>query len=381
MIINNHRLPTEGVVDLAALYRDTGNIPWVVGLSGGKDSTALTMLLLETMEQLPPRIRNRKKVYVTCVNTLVEAPPVIDHVLKFIERLKIYVEDMEMPIEVVELFPDTDQTFWVNLIGRGYPTPVREFRWCTDRMKIRPSQEFITNILGEKPVVHFLLGTRFDESNARKQTMDAHTRRDSDLHAHGLIPTASTIRPIEDWSTEDVWEYLLKLDWINGMPNPFADINQDLSILYRDAAGGECPVIHDPSQQTCAGSRFGCWTCTVVAEDKSMNQMINTDKEVYDVKTLIELATFRDKLLAERNLEENRVQGRNRKGRVQIKRDGTIGVGPYNHRYRQELMARLLKVQDKVELELITQAEIHRIEAIWAEEISDLALLDAGVKV
>ena len=68
------------MVDLAALYKDTGDVPWVVGLSGGKDSTALTMLLLETMEQLPPRIRNRKKVYVTCVNTLVEAPPVIDHV-------------------------------------------------------------------------------------------------------------------------------------------------------------------------------------------------------------------------------------------------------------------------------------------------------------
>ena len=367
------------MVDLAALYKDTGDVPWVVGLSGGKDSTALTMLLLETMEQLPPRIRNRKKVYVTCVNTLVEAPPVIDHVHKFIERLKIYVEDMEMPIEVVELQPDTDQTFWVNLIGRGYPTPVREFRWCTDRMKIRPSHEFITDILGEKPVVHFLLGTRFDESTARKQTMDAHTRRDTDLHAHGLIPTASTIRPIEDWSTDDVWSYLLKMDWINGMPNPFADINQDLSILYSDAAGGECPVIHDASQQTCAGSRFGCWPCTVVAEDKSLNEMINSEKAVYDVKTLIELAKFRDDLLAERNLKQNRVQGRNRRGRVQVKRDGTTGVGPYTHQYRQELLARLKGVQEKVGLELITQNEIHRIEEIWAEEISDLALLDAGV--
>ena len=375
--------PHESVcmVDLAALYKETGDVPWVVGLSGGKDSTALTMLLLETMEQLPPRIRNRKKVYVTCVNTLVEAPPVIDHVLKFIERLKIYVEDMEMPIEVVELHPEVDQTFWVNLIGRGYPTPVREFRWCTDRMKIRPSSNFITEKIGKEPVVHFLLGTRFDESSARKQTMDSHTRRDTDLHAHGLIPTASTIRPIENWTTEDVWEYLLKMDWVNGMPNPFADINQDLSILYRDAAGGECPVIHDASQQTCAGSRFGCWTCTVVAEDKSLNQMINTDKEVYDVKTLIELANFRDQLLAERNLKENRVQGRNRKGRIQIKRDGTTGVGPYSHQYRQNLLTRLKDVQERVGLNLITEAEVHRIEELWAEEIADLALLDAGVEI
>jgi len=367
------------MVDLGALYKETASVPWVVGLSGGKDSTALTMLLLETMEKLPPRIRKKKKVYVTCVNTLVEAPPVIDHVLKFIERLKIYVDHMEMDnVEVVELQPKTDQTFWVNLIGRGYPAPVREFRWCTDRMKIRPSQEFITDILGEKPVVHFLLGTRFEESSARKQTMDSHTRRDTDLHAHGLIPTASTIRPIENWTTEEVWEYLLKMDWNNGMPNPFADINQDLSILYRDAAGGECPVIHDASQQTCAGSRFGCWTCTVVAEDKSMNQMINTEKEIYDVRALSLLAKFRDELRDDRN--KYRVKGRNRRGRLQVKRDGSVGIGPYTHQYRQELLTKLLDVQEQVGFELITTLEMHRIQEIWAEEIADLALLDAGVE-
>ena len=120
---------------------------------------------------------------------------------------------------------------------------------------------------------------------------------------------------------------------------------------------------------------------TVVAEDKSLNQMINTDKEIYDVKTLVELSKFRDKLLAERNIPENRVQGRNRKGRIQVKRDGTTGVGPYTHQYRQKLLAELKGVQERVGLTLITEAEIHRIEELWAEEIANLALLDAGVKV
>ena len=83
---------------------------------GGKDSTALTMHLLETMEQLPPPVRNRKRVYITCVNTLVEAPPVIDHVHKFIERLKLYIEDRALPVEVIELVPEHEQTFWSNLI-------------------------------------------------------------------------------------------------------------------------------------------------------------------------------------------------------------------------------------------------------------------------
>ena len=369
------------MVDLAKLYLDTGDIPWVLGLSGGKDSTALTMYLLETMEQLPPPIRNQKRVFITCVNTLVEAPPVIDHVHKFIERLQLYIEDRGLPVEVVELTPDPEQTFWSNLIGRGYPTPVREFRWCTDRMKIRPATTFIeerAEIFGDPPVVHFLLGTRFDESAARKGTMDAHTRMDSDLHAHGTIPTASTIRPIEDWSTNDVWNYLLKLDWANGMPNPFADINQDLSMLYNDAAGGECPVIHDPSQQTCAGSRFGCWTCTVVSEDKSLNQMIATEKETYDVVKLAKLAQFRDKLRDERNVSENRVHGRNRRGVTLVKRDGSVGTGPYTMEYRQKLLTSLTDLQEEVEMELITENEINIIKQIWNEELIHLAKLDAG---
>jgi len=369
------------MVDLGALYRDTGDIPWVLGLSGGKDSTALTMFLLETMEQLPPPIRNQKRVYITCVNTLVEAPPVIDHVHKFIERLHLYIEDRGLPVEVVELTPDPEQTFWSNVIGRGYPTPVREFRWCTDRMKIRPAVKFIdqrTEVFGDPPVVHFLLGTRFDESTARKGTMDAHTRMDSDLHAHGTIPTASTIRPIENWSTDDVWQYLLKLDWVNGMPNPFADINQDLSMLYNDAAGGECPVIHDPSQQTCAGSRFGCWTCTVVSEDKSMNQMIASEKEVYDVVKLAKLAAFRNRLRDERDMKENRVHGRNRRGVTLVKRDGSVGTGPYTMQYRQELLTSLTNLQEEVGMELISENEVDIIKQIWNEELIHMAKIDAG---
>ena len=131
------------MVDLPELFRSTGDIPWVVGLSGGKDSTAVTMLMLEAIESLPPPIRNRKRCFVTCVNTLVEAPPVISHVSDFLEELRDYVRNKGLPVEVVELVPEVEQTFWVNLIGRGYPAPVREFRWCTDRMKISPQKKFL----------------------------------------------------------------------------------------------------------------------------------------------------------------------------------------------------------------------------------------------
>ena len=366
------------MVELKTLYRETGDIPWVVGLSGGKDSTAVTMHMLETLESLPPPIRRRKKCFVTCVNTLVEAPPVIDHVHLFIEELRSYVRDRELPVEVVELVPEVDQTFWSNLIGRGYPTPVREFRWCTDRMKIRPQQRFIqenVDIFGDPPIVHFLLGTRYDESVSRGRTMEAHTRMGTDIHSHGTMPTAGVIRPIEDWTTGDVWDYLLKPEWANGGRNPFYEINQELAVLYKDAASGECPVIHDPSQQTCAGSRFGCWTCTVVEVDNSLREMIGSGRDSYDADKLLLLADFRDQLRDERNLPENRVHGRNRRGIVLVQRDGSVGVGSYTMEYRKALLERLRKLQTKIGENLISSDEEARIHQIWAEESADLALL------
>jgi len=374
----------EYMVDLQSLFKETGDIPWVVGLSGGKDSTAVTMKMLETLENLPPPIRRRKKCYVTCVNTLVEAPPVINHVHNFITELRKYVENRELPVEVVELTPEPEQTFWVNLIGRGYPTPVREFRWCTDRMKIRPQTKFVEDnldIFGTPPVIHFLLGTRYDESHARKKTMESHTSLGTDIHTHGTMPTAGVIRPIEDWNTENVWDYLLTPEWGNGSPNPFYEINQDLAILYKDAASGECPVIFDPSRQTCAGSRFGCWTCTVVEVDSSLRELIGSGRDDYLTDELTQLADFRDKLRNERNDPRYRVQGRNRQGRVLVKRDGSVGVGPYTMEYRKHLLDELVKLNDKVGEELIRPDEIINIHIIWAEEQANLAQLTSEALV
>jgi len=327
---------------------------------------------------LPPPIRNKKKVFVTCVNTLVEAPPVIEHVHSFIGELKNYVRDRELPVEVVELVPDVSQTFWVNLIGRGYPTPIRDFRWCTDRMKVRPGMEFLKQnpeIFGEPPIVHFLLGTRFDESISRQRTMQTHTKLGTDIHNHGIIPTAGVIRPIENWTTDDVWDYLLRDEWGAGGLNPFQNINQKLAIMYRDAASGECPVIHDPTKQTCAGSRFGCWTCTVVEVDSSLREMIDTGGSRYDSEKLTLLADFRDRLKEERNITKNRVQGRNRRGTILVQRDGSIGVGSYTIEYRKELLKRLQKLEEDFGEPLISQPEKDLIPIIWAEEQANLAIL------
>jgi DNA sulfur modification protein DndC len=197
----------------------------------------------------------------------------------------------------------------------------------------------------------------------------------TDIHAHGTMPTSGVIRPIEDWTTDDVWKYLLQSEWKGGGKNPFYDVNQKLAHLYKDAASGECPVIHDPTKQTCAGSRFGCWTCTVVEVDSSLREMIDSGRDDYETEKLSLLADFRDKLRDNRNLPVNRVQGRNRRGTVLVKRDGSVGVGPYTMDYRKNLLNELIEMQEKVDDMLITPEEISRIHQIWAEEQADLVEL------
>ena len=50
--------------------------------------------------------------------------------------------------------------------------------------------------------------------------------------------------------------------------------------MYQGAtSGGECPLVVDTSTPSCGTSRFGCWVCTLVDQDRSMEAMIANDEE------------------------------------------------------------------------------------------------------
>ena len=54
----------------------------------------------------------------------------------------------------------------------------------------------------------------------------------------------------------------------------------DLLTLYRGAtADNECPMMIEKNLPSCGRSRFGCWVCTMVEKDKSMEAMIANDDE------------------------------------------------------------------------------------------------------
>ncbi len=275
------------------------DIPWIIGYSGGKDSTVMLQLVTEVLVNLAGQKKAKKHVYVISSDTLVENPVVINKTKKSIKNINEFSKNNNLPLSAQLIYPKINNTFFVNLIGRGYPVPLQAFRWCTDRIKISPANDFILNKVAENGEVVLLLGTREEESISRKRSMDKHKIKGSILSSHGSIKNAWTYPVIANLSVNDVWDYLLK------NKNPWGDDNEDLYALYRESTlDGECPIVIDQStknQQTCGNSRFGCWTCTVVKTDKSLTGFIESGNT-----WLKPFLNYRDDLVKNRDIQENR---------------------------------------------------------------------------
>ena len=248
------------------------DMPWIVGFSGGKDSTATLQLVWNAISKLPESERI-KKVYVLSSDTLVETPVIVDYIDSTLEKINTASIDQSMPVEAHKVSPILEETFWVKLIGMGYPAPSTTFRWCTDRLKIQPANKFILDKVSEFGEAIVVLCVRKDESVTRAQSMSLQEIKNSVLRRHTTLPNAFVYAPIEDFTTQDVWSYLLNVK------SPWGNKNRDLVAMYQNAQSGECPLVVDTTTPSCGNSRFGCWTCTVVQKDHSMEALIDNGEE------------------------------------------------------------------------------------------------------
>ena len=264
-------------------------IPWVVGYSGGKDSTATLQLIWIALQKLP-HDKLHKPVHVISTDTRVENPIVAIWVTASIATMSKEAKEQNLPITPHLLKPEATESFWVNLLGKGYPSPRRKFRWCTLRLKIMPSNDFIHDMVKNSGEAIVVLGTRKAESQARAKVMTKiETKRIRDkLSPNESLANSLVYSPIEEWTNDDVWSFLL------AVTNPWGVRNHELFKLYQGATdGGECPFVTDINGPSCGGSRFGCWVCTMVDEDKSMGAMIRNDAEKDWMRPLLE---FRNEL-------------------------------------------------------------------------------------
>jgi len=350
-----------------SLYLDD-DIPWVVGYSGGKDSTATAQLIWTALYKLPPKKRH-KPVHIISTDTLVENPIVALWVEKSLQAMQNSIDEQQLPIKPHRLTPSVEDRFWVNLVGRGYPTPRPKFRWCTSRLKISPSNRFITDIVQKNGEAILVLGTRKAESSVRKANMNKHehsTREHLSKNADPSLDRTWVYTPIDNWTNDDVWEYLVTY------PNPWGYDNSNLLGMYRGATqDNECPLVVDSSTPSCGDSRFGCYVCTMVEQDKSMAAMIQNDDEKQWMKPLLDL----------RNIHLNT---NDRSDRDFRRMNGTLTVykerlvhGPYKQEFRETLLKAILKAQSKVRelgppevrnLELLTIEDLEAIRRIWVME-------------
>ena len=400
-------------------------VPWIIGYSGGKDSTAVLQLIWSAIEKLPAH-QYRKPIHVISTDTLVENPIVAAWVANSLKVMARAAEKKGLPFQPRRLTPAVEDSFWVNLLGKGYPAPRHKFRWCTERLKIRPSNGFITDVVTKNGEAILLLGARKSESAARAKVM----KRNAEYRVRDRLSPSATLAgcliytPVEAWTNDDVWFYLMQ------RKNPWGYNNRDLLGMYAGAsADGECPLVVDDSTPSCGDSRFGCWVCTLVEKDRSMTAMVQNDAEMEWMQPLLELRNLID--FREDGQERDRITGEQRAvhtkweafqspvgealggfltrvsgrpldelvrdrdwerylrdfrrlntGNVQIMGDGQREIrGPYVQEAREcwlralltaQMAVRELGPEDVKDIELITFPELEEIRRIWVVDKHEL---------
>src|SRR5665213_2453898 len=189
-------------------------IPWVVGYSGGKDSTASLQLIWSALARLTPTQRT-KPVHVISTDTMVENPIVSIWVQHSLKKMADAAAEQHLPVEPHRLTPSSEDSFWVNLVGRGYPAPRPKFRWCTSRLKINPSNTFISDVVDRNGEAILVLGSRRRESEKRKETIEkfeGSTRSLLSRSNSAKLDRCWVYTPIVEWSKDDVWQYLMQVE-------------------------------------------------------------------------------------------------------------------------------------------------------------------------
>ena len=345
-------------------FSDKSERPWIIGFSGGKDSTVLLTLvwkaLLKVRKEMPYPFQLRRPVYVVCNNTMVENPVITEYVDEVLVQIENEARNQDLPIFIKKTIPKIESTFWVNILGKGYPVPNNSFRWCTDKLKIRPTSTFIQGQIDSNGEAIILIGARSSESATRARSLKKHEVKGRRLTKHPNHHNTLVYSPIKDLMLEEVW-YI-----INAQPSPWNYDNSKLFKIYANASADdyECPtVVTDKSHKSCGQSRFGCWTCTVIKEDKSMSALIRNGEE-----WMSPLLKFRNKLEQERNVSDYRMSTR-RNGQAAVTDDGHK-QGNYTPSYRAKKLRELLELQKEIQkkrplTELITNQELIAIQVYW----------------
>ena len=350
----------EDIIQEMSVVYQHDKRPWMIGYSGGKDSTLLCCLVMEMLERLPKEKIN-KMVYIVSSDTMVENPIVRNYMHKMSAMINSVGGKYNIKADII--YPKIEDSFWCKVIGLGYPTPEAPgFRWCTERLKIHPMNKYTLDTIKNNGEIVLLLGVRKDESVYRANNIRSREIEGKLLIPHSDIENAYVYNPLTEIPNSDVWKFLLKDD----AKTPWGSDNKYLFSLYQgENMGEEQSVVGEIDKDkipVTGNSRFGCWICTMVKEDKSLKAFIDKGET-----WLIPLRNYRNWLVELRATPSAR-ETKRRNGQVYIKADGEIGLGPFTIEARIEMLRRLLQLEVETGLELITIDELKQIDKIWDNE-------------
>lgn len=296
---------------------------WVVMFSGGKDSTTTLILALQHLED-----ERLKRLDVIYSDTQVEMPTLNDAVDAILDQIPA----AHPKIHVHRVRPELKETFWVLIAGKGYPPPHNRFRWCTSKLKIKPAERKMAGLLlpGKSAI---LTGVRFGESDARDQRLNLSCARGGECgqgvwFEHSSVLNADYFGPIAAWRECDVWDFL---DFVAP------------SLGYNTSSLRKAYVT--------ANMRFGCWSCTVVRQDKTINNLIKHNPS----ENLEALRDLRIWLMENAAIRENRV----------LRPSGA--TGRLSLSFRKKLLRKILKVQRSIDAPILSIEEVSLIRKLWKD--------------
>ena len=229
-------------------------------------------------------------------------------------------------------------------------------------MKIIPTSQLLEGLIRTHKRAVLLVGTRKSESESRRRNMAKHGVSATKMNPHSSVEGCRIFAPLAEFEDEDVWLILIQ------RRPPWGGSHRDLITLYRNAGGGECPLVLTKDDAPSCGTtspRFGCWTCTVVSKDRSLRGLIDSGHE--DAEVFSRLFDFREWLVQLREDDANRQRVR-RDGNLKSRADGTPVMGPFNLDVRKRILSELQALEQETAQQLITESELDVIKDIWRRD-------------
>ena len=327
---------------------------WCISYSGGKDSSATVAFVMWAIKNnLIPKPKN---LYVLYADTGMELTPLWATADRFLEELRT------QGVDARRVLPPLDDRFYVYMLGRGVKPPSNRFRWCTERIKIKPMEAELKRVPGDTGKKFLqITGVRQGESAVRDARIAVSCSTKDGECGQGWFQSqpsehiADTLAPLVHWRQCFVWDWLYEA---------WSDIYVQRVLGFKNGTGhhydylGDIAVAYGGDE-----GRTGCIACNLASRDVALDTVVRDPKWAH-LEPLTEIKPL--------YAEITKAKWRLRKRTPETLKDGKSlakngqRLGPLTMEARAYALERLLDIQRRAGIVLIDPEMEARIRELWA---------------